>query len=185
MLYTLVLCILVVIEGKLTQKEREKTLCFHNTLLQEFSNCMSLAGRKVNILVSNRQNTFEGYILQLYGTLPNVTEHYSDNINWDLPTYFYRLSSTNKVTQMGCDYAYTNRTVVPPIFILCFFNCPYHDFYGRPARGKVSCLYRDPSLSFSKCNVDTPRNNSPGSIRLPSNMFHLFCLILAIIGIWE
>ncbi|KAF5396503.1 hypothetical protein PHET_10460 [Paragonimus heterotremus] len=33
-------------------------------------------------------------------------------------------TSTNKTTQMGCDFAYTNSTVVPPIRILCFFNFP-------------------------------------------------------------
>ncbi|KAF5397166.1 hypothetical protein PHET_09945 [Paragonimus heterotremus] len=235
MFLALILCAVPLIKSELTQNEKEKTLCFHNTLLQIMSNCISPVRRKVNTLTWNKTLEYFAHVYSmrtyfedvtipdrdeferkadiiatayevdhyegLYEILPKVTEHYSDNIESDLPKQFYRLiehgystftillhrispkSSTNKATQMGCDYAYTNRTVVPAIHILCFINCPYHVIFGRPARGKVSCLYRDHSVSFSKCKLDTPCNNSPGLTRMSLNTFRLFCLILVIIEI--
>ncbi|KAF5398379.1 hypothetical protein PHET_08251 [Paragonimus heterotremus] len=33
-------------------------------------------------------------------------------------------SATDRATQVGCDFAYTNKTVVPAIYILCFYNYP-------------------------------------------------------------
>ncbi|KAF7257327.1 hypothetical protein EG68_10002 [Paragonimus skrjabini miyazakii] len=154
----LILCVILLIKGELTQNEKEKTLCFHDTLLQMTSNCRSVAKRKVNTLKWNKtleyfahvhaRNTyFEDLTIPkiwdfrskanivsmdyevdqyegLYEMLPNVTKYYDKKGGGLLATFFYRLTSTNKTTQMGCDYTYTNRTVVPAIHILCFFNFP-------------------------------------------------------------
>ncbi|KAF5396858.1 hypothetical protein PHET_09935 [Paragonimus heterotremus] len=89
-------------------------------------------------------------------------------------------SVTNKVTQMGCDYAYAGRMGLKTLEVLCFYNYPLDEWYNLSSRNIAKCLYNDHSLSFSKCNVDSPCNKYPGLVRMSFNKLHLFCLIFLI-----
>ncbi|KAF5399459.1 hypothetical protein PHET_07109, partial [Paragonimus heterotremus] len=116
---------------------------------------------------------------ELYGMLPNVTKYYGRNVDWVLPIFFHRLLN-NTEREWSVEFIQTKKQRHRKTTSL---NFRYYDYITHPPRGKVKCLYRDPSLSFSKCNVDTPCNNSPGLTRLSSNTFHLFYLVLVIIEV--
>ncbi|KAF5396183.1 hypothetical protein PHET_11186 [Paragonimus heterotremus] len=60
----------------------------------------------------------------LYELLSNVTEYFDKPSGSALPSHFYRLSVTNKVTQTGCDYAYAEGRELKTLLILCFYNYP-------------------------------------------------------------
>ncbi|KAF5398014.1 hypothetical protein PHET_08708 [Paragonimus heterotremus] len=89
MLYTLFLCILFMVKGELTLKEKEKTLCFHNTLLQITSNCISSGKEKLHSLVSIKQISFRGYVLPafVYFQKWNKTLEYFAHV-YAMRTYF-------------------------------------------------------------------------------------------------
>ncbi|KAF7235566.1 hypothetical protein EG68_11370, partial [Paragonimus skrjabini miyazakii] len=118
----------------------------------------------------------------IYELLSKVPEHFNEDALQGLPTYFYHLSATDRATQVGCDYAYTNKTVVPAIYILCFYNYPLDEWFAQLAQGKGKCLYRDHSLSFSKCNVDSPCNKSFSLIHVSFNKHYFIFLILLTIN---
>ncbi|KAF5394751.1 hypothetical protein PHET_10352 [Paragonimus heterotremus] len=61
---------------------------------------------------------------RIYEMLSNVTEYFDVPSDLDLPAPFYHLSATNKVTQMGCDYANTGGITLKTLRILCFYNYP-------------------------------------------------------------
>ncbi|KAF7258035.1 hypothetical protein EG68_04291 [Paragonimus skrjabini miyazakii] len=115
---------------------------------------------------------------EIYEMLSNVTEYFDVPSDLDLPAPFYHLSATNKVTQMGCDYAHTEGRTLKLLRILCFYNYPVDDWFAKPSRKIAKCLHRDHSLSFLKCSVDSPCNKSPIPIRMSLDKLHLFCLVL-------
>ncbi|KAF5394689.1 hypothetical protein PHET_10618 [Paragonimus heterotremus] len=159
-LYTLLFCTLMLTKCELTQEEKDKTLCFHNIVRQITSNCESSTKRKVNSLVSFKRILFGAYISQLYYILRNVTKYYGENVDSGLPVNFYRLKFQLKTFSS---------------------NIRYYDFFAQPGGGEGKCLYHDHSLSFWRCNVDTPCNTSSGFTCTFFNVFHLLCLILVII----
>ncbi|KAF7253027.1 hypothetical protein EG68_08930 [Paragonimus skrjabini miyazakii] len=211
-LYIIILCITKLIEGEITQRERDKTLCYHNILRQITSNCMYPVGRKLNNLTWNKTLEYFAHIYSrpthsdnvpflsltnfckkadvvqasyevdqhegIYQQLSNVTEYFGETSPFGLASHFQRLSVTNKAIQMGCDYGYNNRTVVPTIFVQCFYNHPFEEWFSQPPQEELTCLYRDHSLSFSKCSMESPCNKSPSLICMSFNNYHLFCLIL-------
>ncbi|KAF7260610.1 hypothetical protein EG68_02274 [Paragonimus skrjabini miyazakii] len=131
---------------------------------------------------------------EIYEQLSNVTEYFDKPSDLGLPAYFFHLiitlfvrsyvprmfpkSATNKVTQMGCDYAHANWRILKTLRILCFYNYPLDEWDALPSRNIAKCLYNDNSLSFSKCSVDSPCSKHPGLIRISIHTLHLFCLIL-------
>ncbi|KAF7257324.1 hypothetical protein EG68_05970 [Paragonimus skrjabini miyazakii] len=85
---------------------------------------------------------------------------------------------------MGCDYTHINRTVFPFIHILCLYNYPFDEWISQPPQGEEKCLYRDHSLSFSRCNVDSPCNKSFILIHMSFNKIYLFFVILLTINFY-
>ncbi|KAF5394752.1 hypothetical protein PHET_10353 [Paragonimus heterotremus] len=77
----MILCILMLFtvgasKCELTQRERDKTLCYHNTLRQITSNCMHPVRRKLNDLTWNK--TLE-YFAHVYSRLTFIyDEHIVD-----------------------------------------------------------------------------------------------------------
>ncbi|KAF5396676.1 hypothetical protein PHET_10311 [Paragonimus heterotremus] len=61
---------------------------------------------------------------EIYEQLSNVTNYFDVPSESGLTEYFYHLSVTNKVTQMGCDYAYAGRMGLKTLEVLCFYNYP-------------------------------------------------------------
>ncbi|KAF7258031.1 hypothetical protein EG68_04287 [Paragonimus skrjabini miyazakii] len=117
----LILCTVVVSKGELTQKERDKTLCYHNTLRQITSNCIYPMRRKkwnktleyfahvyskpihVDKLRIIKMSDFceKANIIpiyydvdqyeEIYEQLSNVTQYFDVSSESDLPEYFYRM----------------------------------------------------------------------------------------------
>ncbi|KAF5397333.1 hypothetical protein PHET_09065 [Paragonimus heterotremus] len=69
----LILCTVVVNKSELTQRERDKTLCYHNTLRQITSNCMYPGRIKVNNLTWNK--TLE-YFAHVYSRPAHIYDEY-------------------------------------------------------------------------------------------------------------
>ncbi|KAF5396957.1 hypothetical protein PHET_09998 [Paragonimus heterotremus] len=69
----LVVCTVVVSEGELTQTERDKTLCYQNTLRQITSNCMYPGRVKVNNLTWDK--TLE-YFAHIYSRPTHIYDDY-------------------------------------------------------------------------------------------------------------
>ncbi|KAF5395802.1 hypothetical protein PHET_11363 [Paragonimus heterotremus] len=158
LLYTLIFCTALVIAGELTQKEKDKLLCYQNTLRRIISNCISPAQRKLTRLRWNKTLEYFAHVYsvhtqirditipdlmslcwkakltpitfevdqyeRIYELLSKVPEHFNEVALQGMPTLFYRLSARDRATQMGCDYAYNRRKVVPAIHILCLYNYP-------------------------------------------------------------
>ncbi|KAF7260608.1 hypothetical protein EG68_02272 [Paragonimus skrjabini miyazakii] len=122
---------------------------------------------------------------EIYELLSNATEYFGKDSPFGLASLFHRLSATNKATQMGCDYGYNNRTVVPTIFVQCFYDYPLDEWFVQPSPIELKCLYRDDSLSFSRCSVDSPSNKSPDLNRISFKKLHLVCLVLLKINFYR
>ncbi|KAF5397083.1 hypothetical protein PHET_09787 [Paragonimus heterotremus] len=93
MWYALILCDLLVIKGELTQKEKEKTLCFHDTLLQMTSNCRSTVKRKVNTLKWNNtlQHFARVYVQRTYFEDVNIPELHKFHIEANIISTEYKV----------------------------------------------------------------------------------------------
>ncbi|KAF5395977.1 hypothetical protein PHET_07476 [Paragonimus heterotremus] len=77
--YILILCTVGMSKCELTQTERDKILCYHNTLRQITSNCMSSVGRKSNILTWNKTLEHFAHIYSRpthpdYATMPELSD---------------------------------------------------------------------------------------------------------------
>ncbi|KAF5396068.1 hypothetical protein PHET_11267 [Paragonimus heterotremus] len=78
-LWMLIFCAVVVSKGELSRTEKDKTLCYHNTLRQITSNCMYPVGRKVNDLVSTWNKTLE-YFAHVYSRPTYIYDEHIANL---------------------------------------------------------------------------------------------------------
>ncbi|KAF5394631.1 hypothetical protein PHET_10865 [Paragonimus heterotremus] len=71
--YTLIFYTALVISGELTQKQKDKTLCYQNTLRQINSNCISPEGRKLTSLTWNKTLEHFAHVYSLLTYFDDVT----------------------------------------------------------------------------------------------------------------
>ncbi|KAF5396067.1 hypothetical protein PHET_11266, partial [Paragonimus heterotremus] len=105
----------------------------------------------------------------IYELLSNVTDYFGKSSPFELASIFHRLEPGKPTCNSE----------------LTIFNFRFKEWSAQPSQKELRCLYRDPSLSFSKCNVDPPCNKYPGLIDKPFSKLRLFCLILLTINVYQ
>ncbi|KAF5396124.1 hypothetical protein PHET_11079 [Paragonimus heterotremus] len=92
LLYTLIFCTSLVAFGELTQKEKDKTLCYQNTLRQIISNCISPERRKLPRLTWNKT-------LEHFAHVYSRHIHFMDMTITDLVDFYMK----EKIAPIFCD----------------------------------------------------------------------------------